>query len=924
MSKKFLIGLIAFILMAISSYAQPSMEEVKAALEENPSLLNTPQAEAELKKRGLTKEDVEKKLQNSTSKNIIQKDTKNTNELNQIEFNTTDNNTTDNNTTDKIKNNKSLNPFYFEHKKDIDAILGATQVLINEKKLSRYALNFYKNKNIIDSASLPTPDDYIITTGDVISIHVYGDRDKTYTLKVENDGSIDLPFIGPLTIGGMKYAKAKEYLKKKLKIHFKNSSFKIRMEKYTTIQVVLVGDVKAPGIYNLSSFSTIKDLLLASKGVNDTASVRDIIIKRDGKIIARLDFYDLLFKGQNFFTTILKHGDIIYIHKANKLVSIDGFVNNAAVFELKDFERLDKLLYYAGGLKPNGSKLNIKVTRYKNNEAIKTFNLTINDAKKFLMLNGDKVYVYPLDYSAKKSVNIYGNVIRPGSYELDKNYSLHELLKKEIANSSKRFFLPETYFEYAVVKSYAKDLSFKTKSFNLLNVINAKEDIKLNPNDEIFIFSQNDIFTQKYVTTIDNGNVLKKPGNLKYFKGMTLEDAINASGIKAMKVDDRVRLTTYNTANNLPKTTFVSLKEASSVKLNPYDEIEVFDYYIKNPLKPVSISGEVNKPLILYYEDGMTLKNVINRAGGLKNTAYTKKIEIVRYALNENQERVRKVLEVNIENKPLSSIKINPYDEIKIFRIPKWGERKTITLKGEVKFPGEYVIENGDKLADVIKRAGGFTNEAFIKGAVFTRESIRRRQVQEYKSSLARVRRQLAIYNAMPANKADNSAVSQEALNSLNQILSEADKYTPLGRISLHLEKDLKKFEKSPYNLTLKDKDTLTIPNNIDTVTVFGEVFNPTSFVYNPELDAQGYIKLASGFTRSADDDNVYIIHADGTSEPIKTGWFGNDVKIQRGDIIVVPIYIKEYNVLKVTDTVSKIMASFALTVATLNSLGVF
>jgi protein involved in polysaccharide export with SLBB domain len=116
----------------------------------------------------------------------------------------------------------------------------------------------------------------------------------------------------------------------------------------------------------------------------------------------------------------------------------------------------------------------------------------------------------------------------------------------------------------------------------------------------------------------------------------------------------------------------------------------------------------------------------------------------------------------------------------------------------------------------------------------------------------------------------------------------------------------------------------LTIPSQKDTVTVFGEVFNATSFVYNDKLNAEDYINLASGYARGADKDSVYVIHADGTSEPVDSGWLSSSVKIHKGDTIVVPMYIKEYSELSLWESVSKIMASFAITAATLNTLGVF
>ena len=130
-------------------------------------------------------------------------------------------------------------------------------------------------------------------------------------------------------------------------------------------------------------------------------------------------------------------------------------------------------------------------------------------------------------------------------------------------------------------------------------------------------------------------------------------------------------------------------------------------------------------------------------------------------------------------------------------------------------------------------------------------------------------------------------------------------------------------FKNSEFNLTLKNKDKITIPSQIDTITVFGEVFNPTSFVFNKENNVNDYIKLASGFSRAADESSVYVIHADGTSEPINAGWFSKSVQIRKGDTIVIPIYIKEYDTLSVVDSIAKVLSSFALTAAAVNSLGV-
>jgi len=918
--------------MSLVLNAAPNTDELKRTIQKNPELLNTPQAQAEMQKRGISDEDVQKKLQESKKHtgeetNVAQKFTEN-----QILENNETNTTKDFNTTKEINSTdevnatleeyaKRLNPFEFQTNEDLRIELKKKKPILSTKKLSRYSKKFYTNENIIDSSSLPTPPEYILSSGDELSIYIYGDRDTLHNLTINSQGSIDVPYIGPIKIGGMAFKDAKEHLTKVLKRHFKMSEFTININKYSTIQVTLIGDVKHPGLYNLSSFSTLKELFIASKGFSDTTSVRDIQIKRDGKIIESADFYDLLFEGKEFSTKLLKHGDTVIVKRAEILASVDGYANNSAIFELKKEETLYDLLEYAGGLKADASKLNIKLKRYNNNQTIESYDLTLEQAKVFKVQNGDSVVIYPLDESYKANVNIYGNVIRAGSYPIAQKRTLNELLTNAIAQGRKKFFLPETFFEYALIKRYSDSLHYETKSFNINDVLENKESITLHPHDEIFIFSHNDIFSSKFVTT--QGEILLNPGKLRYYTGMTLADAVYASGVDSI-IEDRVKVTTFNTPDLMPQTHFYSLKKEGDIKLSAYDEIEVLDYYDTHFLEPVSISGEVINPTIAYYEKGMSVESLINIAGGLSPKAYKSNIEIVRYYIDKDEMRKREILKIDTKEQNYADIALEPYDEVIIFKVPQWSESKTVELRGEVKFPGKYTIQTGERLSSIIERAGGFTDRAFIEGAVFTRESIRQKQIEQYNRSLAEIKRQLAIYNAMPANARRAPAGAQGA-DKLNEVIEEAKKYEPVGRISIQIDENLEKLANSEYDLTLEDGDLLAIPSDIDTVSIFGEVFNPSSFVYRNAYDTADYIKLASGYTRAADESRAYVIHADGTSEPARSGWwlFSSSIEIARGDTIVVPIYIQEYDQLQLWDSVSKIMTSFAITAATLNTLGV-
>jgi len=913
--------LLAIILFGSLLYATPSIEQMKAAIAKDPSLLDTPQAQAIMREKGLSREDVENKLakQKKMATEVID-----VNDIeNQIEIidNNESNVSEDLNITEEDFEDLSirLNPFAYKSSKEIREELNTKQQVLMENKLLRYSFNFYANKNLIDSSSLPTPSSYILSTGDTITLHIYGDRDKKYELEVNSNGNIELEYIGPVRIAGMSFREAKLNLQNRLKAHYKMSSFNVTISKYSSIQVTLIGDVKHPGIYNLSSFSTAKDLLTVAKGVRESASVREILIKRNSKTIKKLDFYDLLFKGKTFGGTLLRHGDIIVIQNAKKLVSIDGYINNAAIFELNNDENLDKLIKYAGGMKANASKKNIKIERYSNNSLLETFNISYQKAKNFKMKNGDRVYIYPLSSSASTSINLYGNIIRPGSYRIGVSKDLTEFFKMNLKEGIKKFFLPQTHFEYGVIKRYSKLLNYETVSFNLSKVISGEEHISLKAQDELYIFSNSDVSSSEYITI--KGEVLVKDGKFQYFKGMTIRDALNAAGINGI-VDDKVRVTTINTVDRMPKTVFYSLKDNGNVQLSPYDDVEIYDYYVTHLLQPISIAGEVINPTTVFYEKDMTLQNLFEIAGGITTKAFLNKIEIVRYYVDRDNNRQKKIMNIDLREINKSKYRLEAYDEVTVYKIPQWGEKESIELKGEVRFPGVYTIGNGEKLSSVIKRAGGFTKEAFIDGAIFTRDSIRVNQIEQYNKALAKIKRELAIFNAMPAN-AKKAAASAQTSGTLNEVILEAKKYQPIGRVSVQLDANLTEFEDSEFNLVLKGKDTITIPNQIDTVTVFGEVFNPTSFVYSSNKSSDDYIKLASGFSRAADKSSVYVIHADGTSEPVEGGWFSSSIEIKKGDTIVVPIYIKEYDTLEVADTVARILTSFALTAASLTTLGV-
>ena len=271
-----------------------------------------------------------------------------------------------------------------------------------------------------------------------------------------------------------------------------------------------------------------------------------------------------------------------------------------------------------------------------------------------------------------------------------------------------------------------------------------------------------------------------------------------------------------------------------------------------------------------------------------------------------------------------SQFKVQNFDEIRIKKIPNWGETKTITLKGEVNFPGEYVFEYGDKLADVIRRAGGFTQEAFLYGAVFSRESVSVLQKKKLKESIAKLKEKAAVMENSPATTGTTTTKGlSQTVQMIEKLSKESEELEPLGRVTINLEKDIEMFAKTSSNLTLQDKDTLYIPTLDDTVLVTGQVMNPTAIIYDDDDDVATYLAKAGGLTQLADDDNIIVIHANGDAQRYSEGLFFNGrVNVGRGSVIVVSQKLVTETGIQVAKDISSILYQFAITAASLKTVG--
>jgi protein involved in polysaccharide export with SLBB domain len=956
------------------AFSASQIEKAKQMVAKNPSLLNTPQA---------------KKMMQQHQKDLVAKgsysDTKQKVEPveNDIEFKQKQENRysedklkfqqqdiqLDKNTKPVEKNTLiRLSPQNYKSNDEELYRIKSAHNTREHKELERFSKEFFRNKNKILQKNINAPKDYIINRGDTITFWIYGATNQEHELIVNSQGNINIPEIGPVRVAGERYSEVKELLTNYLSSSYKNSDVVVDLNSYSTAQVTLTGFVNTPGIFNTTSVSSVKDILIEAHGVSEVGSVRNIKVKRDGRTIATIDYYHLLSLGLDHGDIVLQPNDTIYVPRAYGLIRLEGAVNKEAIYEIERGESLSHILKIAGGIQSKADGMKIYIKRYDHNRQIKYHKISIKDAARFILRDGDEVYVGSMDRSNERYIEIIGNVLSEGKREINSDsIQLSQLLRKEIRNGKlNTLFLENTQLDYAIVKRVNENLQPVMYNINLENILNGSDDFTLYNRDQLYIFNKLDIAINPYVTIKqattqtdalknekeekallekqkreqegdtsqlsklnlpkeekkEKRTILMNEGKYLFTEGMTLKDIINLAGVKSPFDKQKVKVISYDKDNKTTQVNIVDFSQNPEYPLKEFDTVYLFDVFETTPVPKAYISGEVVHPGSYEVSDNMMLSDFINSAGGLSDKAYPKECEIIRYYV-ENGERKKKILNIDMQN--ASVCEIYPYDEINIKKIPYWNDRRTVFISGEVKFPGSYTISSGEKLSSVIKRAGGYTDDAFLYGAHFTRVKIAKMQKESLRRELSKLKEQVILVGLQSAGSKSMNPISiSEGIAAVESLIKEAELLEPKGRVTINLENDLDSFSNCSSDLTLQDGDKLHIPSINDTVVVNGEVMNPTAMAYSGD-NIKDYISRSGGLTEIADTDHIYVIHANGEARKATLGSYlfsSNKVSVKKGDVIIVPKKLMFERGIDIMSNVADIFYKLSLTVAAMHTVG--
>lgn len=711
---------------------------------------------------------------------------------------------------------------------------------------------------------IQVPLTYVVGPGDRFTIQLYGSEPASYKLTVERDGRINFPKLGPIVIGGLTFEAARAAIEHRVEQQMIGSRVSVVMGDLRSIRVFVLGEAERPGSYTVSGLSTMTNAIFVSGGVKKIGSLRNIQLKRDGRLITVLDLYDLLLHGDTSADRELLPGDVIFIPPIGETVSVSGSVRRPAKYELKGEKSVEQVIDMAGGLNADADLKRVQMERILPSQLreMRDIDLTAAAGRSTDVTNGDKLRIPEILPIVENSVMLSGYVYRPGSFEYRPSLRLSDVL------GSFEELRPNADAHYIMIRRVVPpEQRIEVVSADLSLALarrGSEADVELHPRDEITVF------------------------NLAASREHILQPILRDLELQASP--DR-------------------------------------------PEQIVSVDGRVKAPGRYPLETGMHVSDLLRAGGSLEDAAFRGDADLTRYEVLDGTARKTELIAVDLvairRGDPGADLLLKPYDMLLVKPIVQWQQPGIIELAGEVRFPGKYPIRQGETLYSVLQRAGGLTNAAFSKGAVFIREELKRREKDQLELLAKRLQGDLASLSlqAVATSAAAGGSSGASATQGLavgEQLMTQLRNTQPVGRLVIDIGAVLKGPAGAPGDVLLRDGDKLLVPKISQEVTILGEVQSPTSHVFEPGLSRDGYIARSGGVTQKADRKRIYVVQANGgVVAGGRTGWFrrSQEVEIQPGDTIVVPLDTERIPSLPLWQAVTSIIYNLAVALLAIRSV---
>lgn len=650
---------------------------------------------------------------------------------------------------------------------------------------------------------VPVGGDYQLGPGDELDVRVWGQINFEQKLTMDRNGAIFIPQVGIVNLSGIAFDAVPAALKGSIGRVFRNFDVSVSLGKLRSIQVFVMGHARRPGTYTVSSLSTLVNALFISGGPAPQGSMRNIELKRAGQTVTRFDMYDLLLHGDKTKDITLKPGDVIFIPSAGPRIAVAGSVEIPAIYEIKEDSTLRQVLSDAGGLSPVAAGQHAVLERIDDHSTLASENIPLNQSGLATTLqNGDIVRLLNVVPRYTKTVSLKGNVADPVRLPWHEGMRVTDLIPE------KRALLTRNYWaEHNRLTSNSGDYTEETQT----NIPNR---------DPSVISSDRTVKARKFLQKND----FQRPA-----------PDINWSYASIERLDEQT-LTTRLIPFNLGKAV-IEHDDSANLQLQPGDIINVFS--------------------------------------------------------------------------------------LADFTAPVAEQSRIVRLEGEVRMAGIYSVRPGETLRQLVERAGGLTDKAYLYASMFTRQSTKKEQQKQLDDYLNRTQRELDQNSATLAARtinAEQQASFRADLQRQKDSLDQLRNTQSTGRIVLDIKPDSHTTADLP-DLTLEDGDRLIVPDLPITVSVIGTVFNQSTFVFTPDSSVRDYLKLSGGPTKYADPSQMFVLRADGSVvSRAKLSHF-ESIAVRPGDAVVVPPNaLKVSKVRNVLDW-SQVLSSFGIAAAAINVL---
>ena len=630
------------------------------------------------------------------------------------------------------------------------------------------------------AASIPVSSDYLLGPGDTLDILFYGKTNDTFSLEINREGFVDFPQLGPVGLAGLNYGEAKEMLQARISAQIIGTQVSISMGSLRSMQVFVLGEAFKPGAYTVSSLSTITHALVSSGGVSDIGSLRNIQLKRQGKLVATLDLYDLLLAGDTSNDVRVQAADVIYIPTVGDLASIEGQVLRPAIYELKGTESIQDLVELAGGMGPKAFAQSARLQRINFDGFMTTLDvdLTQSEDKSASLRGGDHLTVDAITNYKKDVVSLQGAVRHEGDFAWRDGMRVSDI----VATRDK--LNPDADLgAVMLVREIPNSADIEMLIFSFERVLadfSSEDNQRLMSRDKIIVLSAyGDRATQisPYITQLKrqatlgtsakivaSGGTVRFPGEYPLVEGMSIDDLIRLSGGLVESAYSQsaeiARIDLSNPNRAVSSIVVSSLTGSSTMALQPSDYVEFRTIPDFRETQTISLEGEFVFPGTYAFDKGENLSSVIQRAGGFTDEAFVDGSIFLREALKirEQQEldRLAKVLNDDLNADSLRDTNSNvavddaqltlqrdaiealasaeaqgrlviPLMKIVNFSVDdvalKTNDRllipkfsQEVTVIGEVQRPTSYLYDASFSQADYLMQSGGIKPSADKRG----------------------------------------------------------------------------------------------------------------------------------------------------------------------------------------------------------------